>query len=150
MRKSPIILLIGALGPGCNSSLASQLKDGDVSVCANEKVQQTAVVSLLPKDLADKALRHGARLRFDSVSATDVKREVGEISCSAIVDVELRGGNRQVPFAYVVRAAANPEEEFIVQSNPPARVNAAIQLGLMEQFLRDDGSEVPLDSENRT
>jgi hypothetical protein len=102
------------------SAVTAMLKSNDPSVCGVGEVQTTAL-NAAANDYQDFINKGGKPIKFTVVSATDMNKDIHEVTCSAELDSDhpfksIDNGNRMGAITYKVRPALDGENQYIVET----------------------------------
>jgi hypothetical protein len=152
MRAIISVVALGFLAAGCDPSsstpddrsstdIVARLKSGDQTVCADTSVQQTAVEAVIdPKGFQAFQQEDGKLPAFDTVSATGVKKEVAEVSCSANLTIHY-GLVDKVSLVYTVRPSLDQDGGFIVETELTGLAKEALNGWIFDQGSGKRGTE---------
>lgn len=144
MRESFATLTAAVAATACNplnefgGDMTSRLKSGDTTVCAEEKVQEAFLMVLIGQDIFKKYLASGNEVPpFTAVSATAVNKSIGEVSCSAKVDMASGFmGVKSAEVAYSVRPSLDQGGDYVVESASDSEGNGILGAWLALRSLR--------------
>jgi hypothetical protein len=152
MQKSIAVVALAALVAGCKVSPANgnqvsspdivqRLKSGDQTVCADPSVQQTAVTAVTDPKVFQAFQDEGGKLpAFEAVSATAVKKDVAEVSCSANLPIHYVTVD-SISLEYTVRPSLDQDGGFVVQSTLSGLAKEALNSWIFQEGFGKRASE---------
>lgn len=131
--------------------IVALLNSGDPTVCAVPEVQELALNIAEPEYEKFKA-EGGEPISFQAISATDVNKDINEVTCSAnlmayagdlLQGVEIRSA----PINYKIRPALDVNGTYLVEIVPAEPVKDAIQAHIfLSKLVKKDEENVAQES----
>ena len=122
----------GHTGHPSGENVSAMLVNNDPEACAAKDAINTAL-GAANQQYADYVKRGGEPLTVDTISATEIKKDIHEITCSAIAHYRM-GGVSQLqsqPFEYKLRPTIDSSSSFVAEIPDTHQINGAIELQMM-------------------
>lgn len=117
------------VAPDPAKRVSSLLMDNDPSACAEDEAIQTAL-GAANRDYLPYLQNGGEKVRVDTISATEIKKDIHEITCSSVIHYRLTNEKGlSNPFKFKLRPMVGGEGASFVAEVPSVRmVSTAIWL----------------------
>lgn len=107
---------------GATEDVATLLSKNDPAACALDEAVDTAIAAA-NKHYVDYLQNGGEKIRADAISATNIRTDIHEITCSAVIHNKIPGrdGEQSNPFVFKLRPTLGKDAGSFVAEVPDIR-----------------------------